>query len=511
MRHPLVGLGILAFALAGAPIHAQEPAPANTTRLVAPVVGSTGDVLLQRSSSVRLGFETVQLPAGETIGLVGTTYLVTLGAGMSAGPAVYGALSGRRGGLFTLGGEVAWEHALAGPVSLGVGLFAGGGGGGSAPVGGGFMLRPHAGLRWDLGGVSAGLSYALVRFGDGVIDGQQLGVSVHVPTAFRYVSIEHLDALVASPERGGLGFDRVHATAGAYRPLGGARRASGGALTSTIGLVGVRGEQSLGGGAFWGIEGAGAATGGVTGYAEYLATIGTRYALAADRVGVGMRLSLGMGGGGDVDVGGGLLVRGAAEATCRVTHNFALAIEGGIAAAPQASFKAGYGSLALRWTLDDAAPDAVAASSVRTEWSGGVEQYAAARKDGSTRELRAVVLRVNRFIAPLAYLTGQARSAAGGGAGGYTAGLVGAGAQGTLGGNWMASAELLVGAAGGGGVDTGNGIITQPMAYLGYQWPGGIAMRLGAGRIAAVSGALNGTVLEASLGFAFGVPSRGAR
>ena len=60
-------------------------------------------------------------------------------------------------------------------------------------------------------------------------------------------------------------------------------------------------------------------------------------------------------------------------------------------------------------------------------------------------------------------------------------------------------------------MDTGNGIITQPMAYLGYQWSGGIAMRLGAGRIAAVSGALNGTVLEASLGFAFGVASRGAR
>lgn len=471
---------------------------------------TSADTLRRRAAAVHVGFELLQLPANESIGLFGTAYLVPLGASLSVGPSVYGAVTGSRGGLFTLGAEVSWRRALAGALSLNAGVYAGGGGGGGAPVGGGLMVRPHADLLWEVGAVSVGLSYARVRFVTGLIDGRQFGVVVRTPADFRYVALEQLHAPVAPSARSGLGFERVHATIGAYRPLDGARRASGAPLNATIGLVGVRGEQSLGGGGYWGIEAAGAATGGATGYAEYLATIGARSTLPGDRIGFGARFAVGMGGGGDVDVGGGLLVRAGAEWSIGLSDDIGLVLESGLTAAPEGSFKAQYASLALRWVLDDGVQTASAVSSVRTEWFGGVEQYTAARKDGSTRPLQSVVLRVNRFVAPVVYVTGQARSAAGGGAGGYTVGLFGVGAQGALSGGWTAAAELLLGAAGGGGVDTGSGIVTQPMAYLGYEAPSGIAARFGAGRIRAVSGALSGTVVELSVGFVFGVPARRA-
>ena len=217
---------------------------------------------------------------------------------------------------------------------------------------------------------------------------------------------------------------------------------------------------------------------------------------------------MGMGGGGDVDVGGGVLLRAGVEGVLHLAGDLGLAAEAGFTGAPQGSFAAAHMALAIEWVLDDRMRQAGPAPTVRTEWLGGIETYRAARVDGTTRELQSVVLRVNRFVSTSIYVSGQARSAAGGGAGGYTVGLFGLGTQGSLGGGLRGSAEFLLGAAGGGGVDTGGGIVTQPMLYVGYDAAPGLVVRLGTGLIKSVRGPLQGTVIEASVGFAFGVASR---
>src|SRR5678815_2275423 len=85
--------------------------------------------LVAPASHARLGYERVQFPDKEHVGLLGTTYLVDVPAvaGLSAGPAVYGAITGNRGGFFTIGGEIAWRRQLTGPLGIEVGFFAGGG------------------------------------------------------------------------------------------------------------------------------------------------------------------------------------------------------------------------------------------------------------------------------------------------------------------------------------------------------------------------------------------------
>ena len=67
--------------------------------------------------------------AGENMGLVGTTYLFELAPGWWAGPALYGAASGHRGGLLTWGAEVQRRWSIAQRWELVGGLYAGGGGG----------------------------------------------------------------------------------------------------------------------------------------------------------------------------------------------------------------------------------------------------------------------------------------------------------------------------------------------------------------------------------------------
>src|SRR5689334_1111257 len=127
---PLAAACVLA--LAGGPVRAQDAADTAAAR--------------SYDARTRLGAEHIRLPGGERLGLVGLTELVSVGHEWWVGPGVYGAMTGRRGGLFVPGAEVAWSHPFNDWLALDTGLFAGGGGGGNAPVGGGLMLRPHVDL-----------------------------------------------------------------------------------------------------------------------------------------------------------------------------------------------------------------------------------------------------------------------------------------------------------------------------------------------------------------------------
>jgi hypothetical protein len=470
------------------------------------------DTLVSVPAQVKIGIENVSLPGDENMGLVGTTYLVDLGHGLSVGGAAYGAISGRRGGLFTVGAAAAWQRRIAGPLTLDLGFYAGGGGGGAAPVGGGLMLRPHADLLWDFGPYLAGVSLSQVRFANGDISSKQLGLVWSAKTNFRYLPRERIATPSKVSGRSGVGFDRALAVAGLYKPSDSAVRNTRGPHTADIGYVGMRMERAIDEHAYWGVEATGAASGGVGGYAEYLATAGTETMVWPGRLTLGARGAFGMGGGGDVGVGGGLLLKGSVYGTVHLTPVFGVLLEAGVVRAPQGSFKATNASASLVWTLDAARDEAAPIRHTRMEWVGGVERYNAQRSDGSRRMMQAVMLKVNRYVSPHFYLTGQAHSAYGGEAGGFSVGLIGVGVKTPVWGPVHAGAEAVVGAAGGGGIDTGGGALAQPMAYLGVDLNPATSLRVGTGRVRALrSGGLDAQVVDVTLAFTFGVASREPR
>ncbi|WP_298830516.1 hypothetical protein [uncultured Piscinibacter sp.] len=136
---------------------------------------------------VTLGIERVHLPAGEALGLVGGSLLVEVGDGWSVGPAVYGAATGRRGGLFVEGVELQRHWPLGHGVGLSAGIFAGGGGGAAAPVGSGPMLRPALTLLSDVGPrLQAGLSWSQLTLPSGDIRSRQFGLVLARRDDFRH-------------------------------------------------------------------------------------------------------------------------------------------------------------------------------------------------------------------------------------------------------------------------------------------------------------------------------------
>ncbi|MDQ2734521.1 MAG: hypothetical protein M3Y55_05925 [Pseudomonadota bacterium] len=473
---------------------------------VAAANADDGDATVAPVAHARISIENMRLPQGEHVGLLGTSYLVDapLLPGLSIGPAVYGGITGQRGGFFTIGGEAAWRHPLAGPLGVEAGLYAGGGGGGAAPVGGGLMLRPHLDLLWDFGPLAVGLSVSRVRFPSGKIDSTQVGIVVDAINDFRHVPASLLSTPTSGAGRNGLGFDRIQLVAGAYRTAGHIALIDGSLAPQTVALLGVRAEQSFGSNTYWGLEANGAAQPGVAGYAEYLGLVGYETEAVPGAFNVGARVALGMGGGGGIPTGGGFLGKGAVYGIVRLSNQLGLALDAGYADAPNGRWRAAEASVALVWSLDSAEGSALSTRPARTDFSAGVERYRAARKDGSTRPLEADVLRIDRYLGERFYLSGEAHSAWGGDAGGYTAALLGAGWNQPLTASLHAGVEMLAGASGGGGVDS-HGLLVQPSVWLGWQLSPAVALRIGAGRVKAPRGPLSSTALMAGLVFTYGV------
>jgi hypothetical protein len=87
-------------------------------------------------------------------------------------------------------------------------------------------------------------------------------------------------------------------------------------------------------------------------------------------------------------------------------------------------------------------------------------------------------------------------------------GLLGAGLHQPLSERWFVTAEVLVGAAGGGTLATGNGSVWQINGGFGYRVTKSLDLTLTAGRMQAPTGNFKANVIGVNLGYRFGLPTR---
>ncbi len=372
------------------------------------------------------GHRALAVADGEAIGLLGVSYIAELAPGWWLGPAIYGACSGDRGGLFTWGveGQRRWRPAAR--WQLGAGLYVGGGGGAGAPVGGGLMLRPHADLLRDFGGWSAGISASQVRFPNGSIHSTQLGLLVAVNDTFAYLAPGHGGQQVDFSGAGGLGADRVSLIAGRY-----ATAADRGTPVRTVGM---QLQRQLGPILSATLEAAGAATGEADGYAEFLAGALALWPVGDGPLRLGLRAAVGLGGGGAVPTGGGPIAKAAVVGVAAAGSQLSLGLEAGRARAFDGAFNSRYAQLTLGLAFADgaAAADATTSDSVvhDMQWAVSAQQYLHARRDdGSAGSLSTLGLKFQRALGENLYLSAQAHSAVAGGAGAYSAGMTGPGRE----------------------------------------------------------------------------------
>ena len=464
--------------------------------------------------------ETWRLPANETMGMVGGTLWWGATEDLKLGVASYGATRGQRGGFITLGVAGEFQHRWSPEWSSTAGLFvgAGGGRGGQPLAGGGLMLRTDLGMGYDLprgGRVGAGVSH--VRFPDGTISSTQpylrydhsfhsLWLGGRTPPDLSRVGLEPAgaDALPWGAQEFALVARDVRVAA------------SAGALADTrMQLLGVEWTADLDKHWFVKLGADGAMGGQSSGYMQILAGGGYRWPLWQGSA-LKIHAATGPAGGGGVETRGGLIWDAGVALQQRVSRNDSLELAWGKLGNLPGNFKGE--AIGLKWvhhfSTPQVGPEPVRASAlrgltahhlrIRLAQQTYVQAAPGWRNSFADLNVDNLGVQLDYFLSPPEqqtqwFVTGQGLAAYKGQAGAYMTGLVGVGVQRSLGGDWFAETEALVGAAGGGGLATGGGLVGQINLGLGYRLSKHLSLMGTAGTMAAFRGDFRAKVLGLGL------------
>ena len=475
-----------------------------------------------RNRTLRFSFERIDMPdAGEQMGLYTIGAYDQLNPWLYGGITLYGAATGRRGGFFTGGYTLGLERQLFDKLILDGGVYFGAGGGGAAAQGGGLMIRPHVGLKYNIGWSELGLNYAYIDFPNGDISSDSIAISLDIPFSSLTLNWED-DELTAADYFGvdwsNMSRHRSHLAARVrtYSPTTGSRTTSGGSLNNSLGLVGVDYSYFLDENWFTTFETAGAVSGEVGGYAELLAGIGYRLPITKDdRLALLPALTIGGAGGGQVETGGGFVARANLGLEYLLSPDLSVIIDGGYLTAPDGNFDAPYFGFNLAYVIETFAKDQKGAPLRQTEliktnkwrFRPAHQWYLdAQRKGGSSSDMNLLGGKIDWIGGDWWYLTGQALSAYEGGAGGYSEGHWGVGIFSPIWKSWQLYSEMLIGAGGGGGVDSGSALLYKPSLGLEYNLNKDFSLQAGLGKVISKEGNLNANTLELNLLWRFGTP-----
>jgi len=462
-------------------------------------------------------YEEWRVSDDENMGVVGLGVHHYFSDYFSLGVGSWMAVRGERGGFITLGIDGRLHLPITERIELESGVFvgAGGGRGGYTLSGGGLMVRPYAQLTYDIsswGRLSAGVSHVTFPNG-GTIESTRPYISFSLPF-YTYMGDGWKDDGLPHALQKQHDKSRSNSLAVVVRdlqPVSDART-TGGAVQDDVTLLGIEWRSYFNDIWYARLETEGAAGGSSRGYMQILVGGGAQIPVA-DNLYVSADASVGGGGGGGVDTGGGLLLDASAGMYYYLTPSLFAGLSGAYLIAPDGTFEAG--SLALKlgyrsggYSADrknsvDPSPEKPSNMRLRVVNQTYYKESDLWRTHHADRNVENIGVQIDAFLDRNWYLTGQGLAAYGGDAGAYMTGLVGLGIRKNLIGGVFVNGEGLVGAAGGGGLATGSGLVWQGNVGLGYDLHPSLSALVTAGRMGAFDGDFKADVLGLSLAYNF--------
>jgi hypothetical protein len=471
-----------------------------------------------QSFEIQSSYESWELPHNESMGMARIGLREKFGPYFNAGVDSYAAVKGERGGFITLGLAGGFEYPLASSLSIESGLFvgAGGGRGGYELTGGGLMLRENIGLKYQFsswGSLSVGMSHVDFPNG-GVIKGSQLYAGLNVPfnalvdtgKAYRgkyYISGISLDLYQPHIHQFSIHGKELSVPSGVTTDAGG--------IQDGFGLIGAGWRTYVSDHWFAQLESAGAARGNSRGYMEIL--VGGGYQrLMTENLAAYASLSIGGAGGGSVNTGGGLIADASVGTQYLLSQRWFVDASVFQRWAIDTSFKATGLGLKLGYKFGGQANSETGVlhnstfdshplriRMVNQTYTKAAENW----RNHPNQNVDNLGVQVDYFIEPNWFLTGQGLGAYGGDAGAYMIGLLGTGVRARITKNTFAELECLVGAAGGGGLNTGGGLVYQANLGLGYQLNKNLEVMGSIGQMKAVKDDFQAHVYSVSLAYKF--------
>ncbi len=433
----------------------------------------------------RYGFDVFAKSQGTLDAFHSITAFQEIRPGLHFGQTLYSAAAGDAGGLFVGGFELAKRWRIDNKTELELGGFIGGGGGAALVGGDGLMTRAHISLRRHLfGNVSGSLGVSYVNVSGAPISTPALSFGLSRDTNAAYMG-GHVNSGVSD----GRVLRAVKPLVKQFHPSSNLTR-SGRAL-GTMSLVGIEATFAASPMArnetF--IQSTGAMAGDGEGYADI--QFGYRWKTSSTGLRAFAEVAAGFGGGGDVDTGGGFIATVGAGVAVPLLRGLDLefgaqattALDGDLTAiVPYVRTSLSFGQKnrpydnPQHWQLSMG----VTSQSPNTGY----------RKPGVTATASPLLIEssVDLFVGKHLYLTGNAQTVAGGHAGGYAIGLMGMGYEFPLNDRWTVSVEGMLGAAGGGGIQTNGGLVAAAKLELDYAVNDKLAISAGIGKMQTLRG-----------------------
>ncbi len=457
--------------------------------------------------TLQSSYENLKLNSSENMGLLGVDYLFDYSDFLSYGFSVYGAVSGDRGGFFVGGVKTAISEPLTKNIYLSQSIFAGGGGGASAGQGGGLMLRGFLGAEYRQKNHSIKLGYSKVKFPNGTIDSSQL--SLAITSRFKTLMLhEGFDKTILKTMPLGSSKGYISSTFQTYHPKNSKTR-SGLPLTKNISLIGLEYASYFSKEFFSYFESAGAVQ-NATGYMEILGGVGYKKEILKN-LDFKAKLSLGASGGGKVDTGGGALGKASISLDFLPNKKLITSLGVGKVKAFDGEFEADFVNLSLgvktnfvtlkdkkKIDFDDIYPQKFAIKLINQTYFYSKNLTTNSNKS----DIQLMGIGLNYYLSKNLYLTGEAFGAYKGGAGGYAVGMFGMGYEKPIISKISAIAQLSLGAAGGGSINS-EGKIIQPMLGVSYNFDKTNSIELMGGKVKSLSSNMNSNVFHVSYNHKF--------
>ena len=234
------------------------------------------------------------------------------------------------------------------------------------------------------------------------------------------------------------------------------------------------------------------------GYMDILLGAGYQFSFNNNNTNILTKFGMGAGGGGGVDSQGGVLIYPDISLEHQILKNTYLSINKGLMMSPNSYFKTSTFGIGVKY-YSNINGISTTSKDKRVVFKG-IEVIVkhdvylnAQRMTNPTENLHQISLQLNYKLNKNIYLAGQTSFANFGNAGAYAEGIVGVGLQS----NYFMNNKIniflqgLAGGAGGGNIDTGEGLILKPSLGFNYKLNKKIALRTSAGFIKAIGGALS--------------------
>jgi len=453
----------------------------------------------------------------EVFGLAGTS-------GLFAGVGAYGAVNGDIGNLFAAGVDLGWRQRLTETFSLQIGTFAGTSGGTITQGEAGFAYRPFVALEADFRRFGLRAEVAQLDVAGADLDEPVFALGVTLP--MNWLSAREQSSWASPIDLGAMDWERVSLGAGVLTldPRGSNQRLDGSSYADDVRLGGLRVGLEVSESTYVPIEAWGAVAGGVGGFRALMAGYGLRGPLwesaLPGQLDWEVELMGGVAGGGQVDVGSGLALKALVGLRARLARNWTASVGYAYFDARDGDFTANGLQLGVAWDpralelgygydREALANQQLPASEGMLDvWQFGLttkayDMRASAKKQGGgdfdgTQYL--VGIGAERHLTESVSILARAFGPVEGDIGGYSEVLGGVRVQGApfdFMGPFELYAEYDVGAAGGGAVEAGSGLVHQIAGGVAVDLFDGVELGLGIGRMNALDrGSLDASVVE---------------